>query len=34
MAILNMLNEQIDVPLVQLTLSKTYFDESSHMKVS
>ena len=23
-----MLNEQVDVPLVQLTLSKTYFDEA------
>ena len=27
-AVLKMLNEQIDVPLVQLTLSKTYFDET------
>jgi glycerophosphoryl diester phosphodiesterase len=27
-AVLKMLNEQIDVPLVQLTLSKTYFDEN------
>lgn len=27
-AVLKMLNEQVDVPLVQLTLSKTYFDET------
>jgi glycerophosphoryl diester phosphodiesterase len=33
MAILKMLNEQTDMPLVQLPLSKTYFDEPCHMKV-
>jgi len=27
-AVLKMLNRQVDVPLVQLTLSKTYFDET------
>lgn len=27
-AVLKMLNEQVDVPLIQLTLSKTYFDEN------